>query len=211
MNETKEEILKHSYELFMRFGIRRTTMDDIAKSLGISKKTIYEHYRDKNEIVEVATEVYLEKQIHKWKTTVQESKNAIEQLYQFSNCIRQDIKNLNEMALYDLQKFHRSAWTKYVKFKKEFVFNSLVNTIRSGIREGYFRESIHPEILATLRIEEIQLSFNKNVFPEGKYTMEDIQFQLYYHFVYGLLTEKGKKLYEDINKNHIHEKQNSAA
>lgn len=174
-------------------------MDEIAKELGISKKTIYENFKDKDEIVKTVLEHYLVKDKEQWEYYEKQSVNAIEHLSNISRCLRRNVKEVNPTILFDLRKFHTDAWKIFVKFKHEFIFNSIVRNLKQGISEGYFRKDIIPEILATLRIEQIQQSMDSELFPDGQYSLEEIHNQFFDHFVHGLLTEKGLKLYNEIN------------
>ena len=99
-------------------------------------------------------------------------------------------------VFFDLKKYYQKAFEKYKSYKHDVIFNSVLKNLRRGIEEGLFRSDINPEILAYLRIGEIELSFNKEYFPEDKFTLVEIHEQLFDHFTYGILSEKGFKLFE---------------
>ncbi len=96
--------------------------------------------------------------------------------------------------MYDLQKYHHQAWEIYLDFKQNVFLNSLIKSLQRGIGEGYIRKGINPEILATLRMEEVQMSFDQSVFPRDRFDFIEIQLQFFEHFVNGIITEKGRKL-----------------
>jgi len=203
---TKEKIISESIHLFMTYGLRSVTMDDIAKHLSMSKKTIYQHFNDKEDIVIQATnEVF--KAENKLMCEIEDgAENAVEQLYKLTIKLRETIKNTSTTALYDMKKYYPRAWEKYKDYKHNVIYNSVIDNLKRGIREGLFRENINPEILAQLRIGEIELSFNKEFFPEDEFSLVEIHDQLFEHFTYGILSKEGVKLFETYKqKNNINE------
>ena len=202
----KERIIEESMKLFLQYGVRSVTMDDIAKHLGISKKTIYQNFRDKEEIILLATQRHFDEHLAVMEETARMSANPVEQLYKLSVMLRNQMRGINQNVLYDLKKYYREAWVNYQRYKHEFIYNNVLDNLKRGIEEGLFRDDINPEILANLRIGEIELSFNKEYFPENKFTMGEIHHQFFTHFTYGILSEKGFRLFEDYQKKeHLNE------
>ena len=109
-------------------------------------------------------------------------------------------------AVEDLQKYYKKAWGVYQSFKDNVIYESLIKLMEQGKREGFFRESINPAILAILRIEEIQMSFNNEIYANNKYDLKEIHEQLFDHFMYGILTPTGLELIKEYqNKTTIDE------
>ena len=194
-NQVTEDIIRQATELFLRYGIRSVSMDDIARHLSISKKTIYQFFSDKEEIVLNVTRNYLDLQRAELDEIAADSQNIIENLHRTGLSIRQKMQGLNPNLLFDLEKYHKPSWELYLEFNRGYVFNALRQIMRDGVREGFFRPEINPEILAILRIEQIQLSLNNAIYAHDKYPPAEIQEQLFQHFIHGLLTDKGLKLY----------------
>jgi len=208
MNSTliKDKIITESLDLFMNYGLRSVTMDDIAKHLGISKKTIYLHFKDKEEIIMQSTSMYFDSEHKKMDEIEKMAENAVEHLYKLTFWLRERIKNTNTNALYDMKKYYKKAWEKYKDYKHNVIYNSVINNLKRGIKEGLFRDDINPEVLSQLRIGQIELSFNKEIFPEDKFTLVEIHEQLFEHFTYGILSKKGLDLFETYKqKNNINE------
>jgi AcrR family transcriptional regulator len=199
--EIRDKIIEESALLFIRYGIKSVTMDDIARHLSISKKTIYQFFTDREEIILSATKLYLKRETEELQEVERNAENAIDQLHKLSICMREKIRNLNQRLLFDLEKYHDSAWQEFLKYKRETVFDSLIRIMNKGIKEGYFRSDIQPEILARLRVEQIELSFRDDVFPSKEFKLSDIHEQLYDHFVHGILTEKGLQLLKEYQAN----------
>lgn len=176
-------------------------MDDIAKRLGISKKTIYQHFRDKDEVVRIATFRILEREKGLLDHIQSQATNAIDELHRLSNYLRQHIVNINPSALFDLQKYHPDAWEIYLNFKDKVFLQSVESTLSRGMKEGYFRSDINVKILSVLRIEIIHLAFDERVFPKDEYGWREVHTQLFDHFTYGILTPKGVQAFEKYVEN----------
>ena len=192
----KEKIIAESIVLFMNYGVKSVTMDDIAKHLAMSKKTIYQHFKDKEAIILQATDFYFKEELRMMEEIEATAENAVDHLYRLTICLRDRIGKTSITALYDLKKYYTRAWIQYKAHKHDVIFKSVLRNIERGIREGLFRSDINPEILAYLRIGEIELSFNKDYFPDDKFSLVEIHKQLFEHFTYGILSEKGFKLFE---------------
>ncbi|EMR02788.1 mycofactocin system transcriptional regulator [Cesiribacter andamanensis AMV16] len=182
--------------MFIRWGFKRVTMDDIAREMSMSKKTIYQFFKDKNEMVCAVTEEHLQKEEALMEQLERESENVIEFLVKITTMIRQHMTRVNPSALMDLQRHYPDGWKIFVDYKTRVFHQSLVRTLARGIQEGYFREDINPEIIAILRIEQVQLCFEDRVFPRNRFDMTDVQLQVFRHFVEGIMTQKGRDLLE---------------
>jgi TetR/AcrR family transcriptional regulator, cholesterol catabolism regulator len=198
--ESKEQIAQAAEDLFMAYGVRSVTMDDISKRLAISKKTIYQHYRDKDEIVCLVTERVMEREEEQINEIKREAKDVIHELILLSKYIREHGQSVNPSVLFDLQRYHRSAWEIYLKFKENVFLYSLIDTLNRGKEKEFIREEVNVEILSLLRLEEIQMAYDADVFPRDKFNFQEVQLQLFEHFVHGILTTKGLetlKLYKE--------------
>lgn len=193
--EIKEKIIAGAGELFTRYGVRSVSMDDIARQLSVSKKTIYQYFKDKDEIVTMAMHAHMEREKQEYEEIASCSHNALEELSKVCSCMRKDFKDMNPSLLFDLQKYHPDAWNVWLQFKNEHIKNQIVRNLKRGVEEGYFRKEIDPEFLAILRVEQVQLIFDNQIFPADLFNLKEAQMKLMDHFVHGLVTEKGRKLY----------------
>ena len=191
--------------LFFRYGVRRVTMDDVAKALGMSKKTLYQYYSDKDELVAEATRAHLERERIEFDEIFCNSENSIKCLFSISQCMRKSLSEINPSVLFELKRFYPKSWEYWTEFKDQFIFKSIVENIKKGIEEEYFRSEVNAEILANLRVMEIQILFDRESFPSEKFNFMEVQMQLFNHFVYGITTEKGRKLYKEYLENENNE------
>jgi AcrR family transcriptional regulator len=198
----EEKIIQTSHHLFMQFSIKSITMDDIARELSISKKTIYQYFRDKNDLVLKVTRAHLEKEKLEIQSIKERTTNAIDSLIEQSLCLRKNITRMNPSLLFDLRKYHQPAWELYLECKQKVYIRSLKDTLTKGVEEGYFRQQVDPGILAILRVEQIQMSIERFIYPGDQFEFKEVQIQLFDHFLNGLVSEKGRK-YLKNSKDHV--------
>lgn len=194
--EIRNRILRGAEELFMKYGVRSVSMDDVARHLSVSKKTIYQYFADKDELITSVSRSHMQRDKVEFEKLHAEAENAIDELVKISEAMARDFKNMNPALLYDLQKFHPNAWNVWLDYKNDYIRQSVVRNLKQGIGEGYFRSDINTEVLAILRINTVELGFSEQLFPPAKFDLVDVQLQVFEHFILGLLTDKGRKLYE---------------
>jgi AcrR family transcriptional regulator len=170
-------------------------MDDIARHLSVSKKTLYQHFEDKEDIVTSAVQSHIERIMGEFDALQSSSVDAIDELSKISQCLKRTMSEINPSLMFDLEKYHPRAWSVWVENKKKFIRDSVISNLRRGVEEGSFRPELDLEIMATIRMEVVQLAFDDRIFPSSRFKITDVQMQLFEHFVFGLLTEKGRKKY----------------
>jgi AcrR family transcriptional regulator len=195
--ETKERILKGAEELFFKYGIKSVTMDDIAKHLAVSKKTIYQFFEDKNELVETLLSVKLKEDECEFQAIANNSENMIVEVFNMMKHMGVVFAKINPSIFYDLQKYHPNAWKQFKVFKQETMAKMVEASIERGMKEGLVRNDINAKVISRLRIEQVELGFNSEIFPPDRFKMVDVQLAMIDHFLHGICTLKGHKL---INK-----------
>ncbi len=194
--EIRDKIIEKASELMMQYGIRTVTMDDISRDLGISKKTIYQYFKDKKDLVNTIAEVHFKMEKERFESTGDESVNSVHELILISKCLRESMKDIKMNVLNDLQKYYPEAWKMYENFKQDTMMCSVTRVILKGQEEGYFRNELDPELIALMRMEQVQsFMLNQNIYPKEKYTLADVQLQLFDHFIHGLFTLEGHQLF----------------
>jgi AcrR family transcriptional regulator len=207
--EVKERILTKAAELFMRYGIRSITMDEIAAQLGISKKTIYQFFTDKDDMVEAVIDLEIGKNEADCIQFRDESENAVHQIFLAVESLEEMLKYTNPIMLYDLEKHHPRSFLKLREYKYRFLYQMIMENLRAGIAEENYRPDIQLDITAKWRIESAFLVFNPDLFPHSKYKISEVNFVLAMLFLHGVATAKGKELIEkyttERNKKLSHE------
>jgi AcrR family transcriptional regulator len=191
----REKILQLSEELFWRYGIKSVTMDDIAKELGISKKTIYQHFAEKDAIVEEVISHRLNCEKVEMETVENQSENAIDEIMRVVKNMKILMGQMNPALLFELKKYHTNAWQLFQCHKFQHMKQTIVRNLEWGIAEGLYLKTINVEAMSRLRIEETELAMDPSVFPPDQFSMIDLQIQFLHHYLRGLLTPKGFEVY----------------
>jgi AcrR family transcriptional regulator len=192
----EERILTGSLELFYKAGIKSVTMDDIARHLGISKKTIYQFFTDKNELVIALVKMKMEEDECQMKTIMDKSTNVIKQMIDMMQCSEEILSRINPILIHDLQKYHPDGWSIFQRFKADVVIRTLEQLLIQGIEQGYIRPEIDVKVMARMRVNQVELGFNTAIYPLAEFSPWKVQQQFLEHFNYGICTLEGYKLLE---------------
>jgi AcrR family transcriptional regulator len=196
---SKERIQSMAHSQFMQFGIRSVSMDDIANNLGMSKKTLYQYFADKDELVDAVVDNHINEIQADCTGCRKEANDAIHEIFISMERITDKFANMNPMVLNDLAKFHFKAYQRFKEHKDKFMANIIAANIEWGKKEELYRTDVNTEVLTKFRLESMMIAFNVNVFPPSKYNLAELTEQFMRHFVYGLVTVKGHKLIEKYN------------
>jgi AcrR family transcriptional regulator len=191
---TIERIKQKAHDLVMQYGIRTVSMDDIAGALGMSKKTIYHYFADKDELVEA---IIADKIKHSQDACLQDknqAKDAIHEVFLAIEMMQEMFQNMNPAVVFDMEKFHPKAYAHFTEHKYNFLYKVLKENIERGIKEELYRTDVDADIVVKARLENLMLSFNQKIFPKNKYSLVHVETQLTEFFLFGLASQKGYKL-----------------
>ncbi len=196
-NQAEDRIIESATELFYRFGIKSITMDDVARHLAMSKKTLYHHFSDKNEMVMKCFQHDLVNRECIFKDISENAPDAVGELMQLMKFMETMYSAINPNLFYDIQKHYPNVWKLFREFKEKRLMSSIEANLHKGVEQGLYRKDMNIRIVARLRLEEVEMGFNPQYFPPDKYNFAKVQMELFNHFLHGIVTLKGHKL---INK-----------
>ena len=195
--EIKDRILNHAQQLFMRKGIKSVSMDDIAADMAMSKKTLYKWFENKDQIVQAGMTRHLEGTQLDCKAMIRTATSAIDELFRMLDWVKQEFSNVHPSIFYDLQKFHPTTWRLWQAHKNEFILSQIIENLRRGIAEGLFRADLDLDVIARLRLAQIELQFDPDLYPPREFANERVSVALLEHFMLGVATLKGHRLIND--------------
>ncbi len=201
--ETQTRILTKSHELFMLYGIRSVSMDEIANHLGISKKTIYQYFKDKDALVEGVINIEIEMHQDEFSKYAAISENAIHELFLTLDTVEEMLKHMNPSVMFDLQKYHSTAFEKFRTHKNTFFYDIIKANIERGKQEGLFRADIDVDVLTRYRLANMFLMFDFEHFPSNKFTPIQIISETTDNFLHGMSTQAGLKIIETYKQERI--------
>ena len=192
--DQQERIVQKAHEMFMRFGVRSISMDEIASQLGVSKKTIYHFFADKDALVDSVIDIELNENTEECRLHKERSENPVHEIFVAMEMVMEMLQMMNPTLLFDLQKYYPSAFKKISDHKNKFLYKLIRENLDKGVAEGLYRAEINREILARFRIASIFLTFDPELLPHGKHTAADLVKEITLNFLHGLVTPKGLKL-----------------
>jgi AcrR family transcriptional regulator len=199
--DNKDKIVLGAADMFMRYGVRSVSMDDVARELGMSKKTLYQSFENKDELVMETCKMHINHEMEAFGEIHVTAENAIDELHKLTSCMRMSMQNINPSLLFDLQKYHPDAWQIFLDFKFNFIQNQVKENIEKGIAEGFYRPEINPDVMAKIRMEQVQTVFDPKIFPANQYDLIEVQMNVLDHFIHGLLSDNGRELFVKIQSN----------
>ena len=192
---TTAERIKHTaHELFMQFGLKSVSMDDIAGKLGISKKTIYQYYADKDALVDDVIKSVLEHSETCCDLDKNRADNAVHEIFLAMDFIMEVFRSMNPSLLFDMQKYYPTAYQKFAKHKNDYLFGVIKQNLERGIEEELYREDLKVEVIARFRVESMMLPFNPEFHTKVKQSLAAIEQEITLHYLFGMVSPKGYKL-----------------
>ena len=200
----ENRILFKAREFMVLNGVRYVTMDDLANQLGISKKTIYQFYKDKETLVLAVVELELEEQKLMCQRSQETADNALHEMFMVLQDIQEMFKKMNPLTVMEIHKYFPEAFKKIQEHKNNFMHNVVKTNLLKGIEQGVYRKDIDPEILTIYRIETSLITFNTQFFPLSKFDLGNVNVQIMEHYIYGIVSPEGLRLlmqYKELKTN----------
>ena len=198
--EVKEKIISGARQLFTKYGIRSITMDMIAEQLGVSKRTIYENFKDKDELLKYCIDEGMTEQRANIYELIKNSENVIDATFNFIKYSINIYKTFNLLFFYDIQKYYPELCELKIKHNDKQNLDRTIELLNQGKSEYLFRNEINVEIVARLISEQFKILNNQDVFPESKFSKIEIFENIVINFIRGIATEKGLILIEKYNR-----------
>jgi len=196
--DVRKRILTEATNLFFQNGIRDITMDNIAEKLGISKRTIYETFKNKSELLINCFEEYSKERYKANEEIIKNSQNVLAAICSFIQSGAMAIDLLNPAFFTDMRKYHNDIWVMATKQQNEKNYNLAYRLLRKGINEGIFRKDINIDIVVKLILEQMKLLVDNEVFSSDKYTRSEVFKNMVINFIRGIATNRGIELIDSF-------------
>ncbi|MDX1699715.1 MAG: TetR/AcrR family transcriptional regulator [Melioribacteraceae bacterium] len=203
--DEKTKIIEHSKEVFIKNGFYKITMEEIARGLRISKKTIYKHFPSKNSLVDAAVKIFQLSVKNKMTKMVNEENNAILKIKALTEIFAELSLKVDEKMLYDLQTHRPDLWDNIEAFRSKLIKNIWEEIIDQGKKEDYIIDKPN-EIIITVIYSAIRSVINPTFLLNHNYSINEAFRITFDILIKGLLTPKGLKVYNKIEKDFQNEK-----
>lgn len=199
MEEKLSTIIEQSTQLFMKYGIRSLTMDDVAKNLRMSKKTLYQFVSDKDDLVTRCIDAGCLFDSNCIQHILDENHNAIDELLAISRFVSDRINNIHPSIFFDLEKYHPEAMGRFEKHKNEFIFNCVKRNLTSGIEHGLYRENLNTSIVSRIYLSCVDNVLHGEVGKQSDYSLIEVYTELVKYHLHGIVSDKGLTYLANLN------------
>ncbi|MFW6202692.1 MAG: TetR/AcrR family transcriptional regulator [Marinilabilia sp.] len=199
--EVKQRIIEGAGNLFFSRGIRRVTMDDLAGELGMSKRTIYEHFSDKTELLLAMQSHFQQEHERYMRELLKSSEHVMEVIIAILQHGLEAINKINPLYLEDLRKFYPEIWEENIKKGRESNQQQMQELLERGKKEGLFRPDINSKLVARIFYEHINLMHSDEAFPKDEFPRKELFENMFLNFARGISTFKGMEVLEELLKN----------
>jgi AcrR family transcriptional regulator len=193
----KEKILNKAADLFLSYGFKSVTMDDIANSLGISKKTVYSHFQNKRHLVHDTT-FYVFDQINEGICQICAGHDdPVRELYEIKSLVMEQLKGEKTSPHYQLQKYYPKIFARLKEMQFESINRCVIENLRRGMEDGFYRKDLDIDLIAKFYLNGNLGLMNLDLFPMDQNNMGDLKAAFLEYHIRAIATEKGlKSLYK---------------
>ena len=208
MEDKKLFILRNVGKLYLKYGIRSVTMDEVAREFGISKKTLYQYFKDKEDLVNQVIDYYMENPV--FNLNQQNLGNAIDRIFALRTHVAQILKHFNNNLEFELKKLYPELYKRMHNFKRKKIYNDTLGNIQSGISDGLFRSDLDPDFIAKLQVGRMLLTLNPDneIFKDSDVSSLALFDKVMDYHIHAICTEKGLKYYRKQLNKYQNEEQN---
>ncbi len=191
MDIKKKEILEQALKLFMRLGVKSMTMDDVATHLRVSKKTLYEHFTDKNDLVEQVVASVCKHHRTNIDAICARGLNAIDENHEITKFIVSQIGGVHPSVQFDLQKYHPKAWEILDHSEQNDIHRCVTSNLKKGLKDGLYRDDLDVEVITRLYIARMDVTWDGRVFPPEQFNISEVLWKHFEYHIRGIASKKG--------------------
>ncbi len=194
--EKIRRIINESVNLFKTYGIRSVSMDDIARELGMSKKTLYEFFDNKADLLSTALNIALQ-EFSIWYAGLKENNhNAIDELLQISLRVNEEYAKFSPSNIFDLKKYYPEVIKEHISSEKKITYTVVAENLEKGIAESIYRSELDVNLVAELYVQKIAALHSGDFCVEPTVTFEKIFEIMFENHIRGIVNQAGLEYFE---------------
>jgi AcrR family transcriptional regulator len=197
MNPRKDQIIGQVTVLYYRYGIKSVTMDDVARQLGISKKTLYEFFRDKKDLVEhVLLNDY--QLFCSFKESIREQDfNAVEEMFELYKMLIRLFQDYNPSMMYDVRKYYPDLFNRLKVLRRSSMLESVQTNLEKGKSEGLYRADLNSDIIARLHVSRVESMLDNDMFTQEEIASFAVFHEIFVYHIHGILSDEGRQFFNE--------------
>jgi len=199
VNETENSInllTTTASTMFKRLGIKSVSMDDLAREMGVSKKTLYQLVSNKEDLVAIVMEADFKEDMCRFAEHHDQAGDAIDEFLRNSRYFIREMREISPAALHDLQKYYPAIWKGMMQAHHEEFRRKLSENVERGMEEGLYRDNLDPDIISTLYSGMMAMVIDRQVFPAYDRPVSDIIRQMTEYHFHGIVNQFGRERLE---------------
>lgn len=200
MEERELKILQAASNVFMKYGIKSVNMDDLARHLGVSKKTLYLYVKDKEDMLRKSVQMFCEREDQEIKTICERGLNAIDESLEIMKWVTGVLQEIHPSVHFDMQKYHPEVHKMMMDNRFTAIYDCISNNIKKGQKEGFYRKDINADIITRVYITRIDVIFDSNVFGHADYTPTHLYTEIFRYHIRGIASDKGHQYLSEKQK-----------
>lgn len=195
----KTKILEQASSLFLEYGFKSVTMDDLSERLGVSKKTIYEHFDTKSQLVKECTDHIFDNVSCIIDGICEQNLDPITETLAIKNKVMRHLKNEKSSPQFQLQKYFPAISQSLRQKQWDKMYECYRNNLKRGIEQGFYRKDIDIECVFRFYYNGMNLVKDHKVFPHQQFSNAHVSHQYLEYHLRGIVTTKGLKRLEEIH------------
>jgi AcrR family transcriptional regulator len=192
LEKEKQALAETTVGMFKRLGIKSVSMDDVAREMGVSKKTLYQLVSNKEELVRMVMEEDFKKDVRIFAEHHNAAGDAIDEFLRNSRYFIREMREISPATLHDLQKYYPAIWKGMVREHHQEFERKLVRNIERGMEEGLYRNNIDPQVVATLYSGMMIMVIDRKVFPNYDRPLSEVIRQMTEYHFHGIVNQFGR-------------------
>ncbi len=191
LDENKNKILAGAESLFLKYGFKNITMDDIARELGISKKTLYQFFDDKSSLVDQTVSRHIAHEECACVNLRNQVSNPIDYMLMITDTFGDLKKQINQSILYDLKKYFKGTWEKLNQFRIDFIYSQVLDNLKKGKALGLYHENLNEKLVARFYIHLVDFMLNPDNYHDENTDIKTVHTEMVFYHLRSICTAKG--------------------
>ena len=195
-----KQIIPRVHELYQRYGIKSVTMDDVSRHLGISKKTLYEFFTNKEDLVKQVMTWDYDRKLTFFLEIEQKKLNAVEELFEVYKMIKEMFRDFKPSVEYDIRKYYPTLFAQLREIKRKRMFELSMKNMTKGKQEGLYRSDLNASILARLHVFRVENIIESELFSVEELTSIKVFHEIFVYHLNGILSAEGREILDSSYK-----------